>query len=474
MKNKILKILFLILAICFAIPSIVFWITNGTIYKFNDFFHFFINGKNIELQAAVFVIMLILITIVYLLIIKKQNKIFKDIKEMIIFIALTSLIYAVVVPYTSSDVFYYMGTGTLESKYGQNPYYTSMKGYTQENFEKIENDEIILKGLKNWGDQKVVYGPVWTITCKILTTISMWNINLGLVCFKVFNILLHLLNCYIIYLITKKKKFVLLYGLNPLILLEGIVNVHNDMLLITLILGSIYFAYKKKKILLSILFLALATAVKYVAILLLPFLIIYNYRKENTLVRLKQCIKYGLIFVGIVLASYLIYFQDFQVFNGLNAQQHKHANSISLMLCLYADGLKYIEIYRTITLACFTVLFAIICIKMIRTKNIKFINIMKKLNLAILVFLFIVITNFQAWYLIWLYPVIMWQKSIMINQIIGMSILSQILYSVFMIFGEHYSNGSAYFAIMLTGSVSIFICNLAIKKIRMKKIKNLS
>lgn len=32
-------------------------------------------------------------------------------------------------PWTSSDVFYYMGVGELDGVYNQNPYYVTMKDY---------------------------------------------------------------------------------------------------------------------------------------------------------------------------------------------------------------------------------------------------------------------------------------------------------------------------------------------------------
>ena len=72
------------------------------------------------------------------------------------------------------------------------------------------------------------------------------NIDIGILLFKILGVLAHILNCYIIYKLTKKKIFVLLYGLNPFILLEGIANVHNDMYIITFVLASIYFLIKRK------------------------------------------------------------------------------------------------------------------------------------------------------------------------------------------------------------------------------------
>ena len=45
-------------------------------------------------------------------------------------------------PWTSSDIFYYMGVGELDSVYKQNPYYISMQEYSMNEPQAIENDEI--------------------------------------------------------------------------------------------------------------------------------------------------------------------------------------------------------------------------------------------------------------------------------------------------------------------------------------------
>ena len=277
-KNKILQILFILISIIFAIPSIINIVKNKTVYEFTDFYQFFMNNYNIKIQTTIFIILLIIITIIYLIIIKKQRKIFKDTKEILIFISIIVIIFMIILPFTSSDVYYYMGTGRLESKYHQNPYYITMNEYIENHQEEIKNDTVIQKGSNYWGEQTVVYGPIWPLICGILTSISVGNVDLCLFIFKVFNGLLHIINCYLIYKITKKNIFVLIYGLNPFILFEGISNTHNDMLVMTLIFLSIYVLLRKRNITLSVIVLAISAAVKYFTILLLPFIIIYYFR----------------------------------------------------------------------------------------------------------------------------------------------------------------------------------------------------
>ena len=110
----------------------------------------------------------------------------------------------------------------------------------------------------------------------ILSKIAGDNINISLFVFKLFNLIIHLINMYLIYIITNKKKvFALIYGINPFVLFELLSNVHNESLMILFMLCAMYFLIKKKRLIPSIIMLALATTVKYIAILIVPFVVIY-------------------------------------------------------------------------------------------------------------------------------------------------------------------------------------------------------
>ena len=74
----------------------------------------------------------------------------------------------------------------------------------------------------------------------------------------------------------------LLYGLNPLILIELLSNVHNDIYLILFLLLALYFLVRKKNILLTTVFLAFSMAIKFSTILIVPFILLYCFRKMFT------------------------------------------------------------------------------------------------------------------------------------------------------------------------------------------------
>lgn len=463
-KNRwSLKIAFIVISFLLATPSIMYLFQNKTILGFETYFDFLLKGGSKWVQSSLYLLLLVALIIVYLLIIKKRKKLFKNNKTMIGFIAIISLIFAIIVPFTSSDIFYYLGVGRLDSTYHQNPYYTTIQDFVQtDNHEQLLNQDGVLKqGYENyWSMATVVYGSMWTIICRVIAGCSLGNLDIAMLLFKLVNILVHLLSCYLIYKITKKKIFVLLYGLNPFILLEGISNVHNDIYIVLFVLASIYFLKKKNNIVLCLLFLALATAIKYFTILLLPFLILYYLRKEKTGKRTIKTIGFGFLFLIFLMIPYLFYIRDFEVFKGLLTQQDKIAKSLYVViLTTLENSAEIITFLQNGLLALFSISFIGICFKYLLKPEIKFRKIIQTVNWFIFIFLFLLITQFQPWYIMWLFPCIMWQKAKNIKLIIGVSLISQIANAIFLVYGEGWQYGTPYFLVMVAGIFSILILN---------------
>lgn len=458
----ILKFSFIIITLAFAIPSIIYYINNGTILNFNKYFCFLLtNNSNREYQTIIYLAILGIMTLIYFLILKNHKAIFKNIKELVKYIAIVSVIYIAIIPFTCSDVFYYLGTGRIESKYNQNPYYTTIEETIESQKIDLEKDTVMKQASNNdWANTTVVYGPIWSLVSRIVGALSCGNIDIGLLIFKILNIILHLLNCYLIYKISHKKLFVLLYGLNPFILIEGLMSVHNDMFVVFFILLALYFLIKKKNLALSVISLALASGIKYFAILLLPFFIIYFFRKEKVSKRFIECIKYGLLFFAILGLPYLIYIQDINVFAGIFTQQGKLAKNFYIILKEYfSNNVNMVTTVNKILMLVFVLMYTIKCISLLTQKNIILRKEFKSLELILAIFIFLLITNFQPWYIMWLYPLIIWQSSNNIKLLVQVSILTQFANSIFLAYTESWKNGTPFTFIMVTGTLLLIIFN---------------
>lgn len=326
---------------------------------------------------------------------------------------------------------------------------------------------MLKQGYNNyWADTTVVYGPVWQLICRLVAGISFGNIDFALLIFKLLNVIVHLCNCYLIYKISNRKIFTLLYGLNPLVLIEGIACVHNDIFVVLFILLALYCLTKKKNLIATIVFLAIATAIKYFTIILLPFIIIYYFREEKPLKRFQKCIQYGLIFLIIFAIPYIFYVRDVQVLKGLFVQQEKLAKSFYVILIEYFRNPDLLpKTVNHILLGIFIIVYFFTCIILLNKKQIHFRDEMKKANYFIMAFLFLLITNFQPWYIMWLFPLLIWQSADNIRWIPQIAIITEFANSIFLTYGESWPNGVPFIFVLVTFSLGIWIMNSKKEKI---------
>lgn len=259
-----------------------------------------------------------------------------------------------------------------------------------------------------------------------------------------------------------------MYGLHPLVLIEGISNAHNDMFVLLFILIATYMLIKRKDIVLSTIFLSLATSVKYFAILLLPVFILYHYRDKKLLMRMVlggMCI---LLFAVFVLAYYFPFIQDLDVFKGMETQQGKLGKSFYITLRLMFPEARNLtaNINKMLTLT-FVFLYFIKCVDLLFKKKIDIKKEMREHVIYLMSFLFLLITNFQPWYLIWLFYAIFWQKKENAFYLINICFAALLANSVFLIYTEAWQNGMVFSSSMIA---SIVCLNLIGKSKKMKKL----
>lgn len=410
-KKANYKILFLITCIVMMMPSVIYLCKNKTILNFTEWFTFFLHNPSNYIESVlgtlIYGILFILLIYFYFKILKNSNQEFGSIKKVVLFVAIIALIFGIMIPFTTSDIFYYMGTGWLDCHYEENPYYTTVKEVRLQNL----NDEI-LQRTGVWENQVVVYGPLWAFICKILSFLSFGKVTLCLYVYKIAAILVHVLNTIFVYKITKKKKFALLYGINPFILFEMITNVHNDLYLIAFVLIALYFLLKKKNIYLAIIFMALATCIKYVSVLLIPFMVLYYLKDKKIWKKILYCFLYVILFTAVIFMVYLIYAKDVKMFFIMTMQQNKYREGLLAILLELSSkiGINILQYGKTL----FITIFILVAIDgmayMFFYKKINFSATIRKYNNLLLAFLFLVITNLCPWHTSWLMPTIFWLK----------------------------------------------------------------
>lgn len=414
-KENIIKIAYVIISFIFTIPSIMYLIENKSIYRFSYIFKYMLQKETTPLSNCIDFVMYVLffsiLFYLYYFIIKNINNFFKSNKSMYIYIVVIAALFLIIIPITSYDVYSYIGNGWVDFKYSENPYYTSV----QQVWDKNGPDQMLGKVARCWRNEPVIYGPAWSIICKTLTSLSFGNITAALYIFKFATLIIFVGSLFLIYKITKKKIFVAMFGLNPYILFEFLSNVHNDIFLVFFVLLSIYFIKNRKNVILSVACVAIATAIKYLSILLLPFIIIYALKDENIKNKIIKTIIYGLEFLVILCAFYLIYIRDLNVLAGIFIQQNKYGRSIFLGIYYLLNGDQNIlRVAKIIALGIFAISYVTIVFKLFftnKTKELKFSKLMRVYQIFLFLFTFVLITNFNAWYVIWLFPTLFFQKA---------------------------------------------------------------
>src|SRR3989344_1494210 len=180
----------------------------------------------------------------------------------------STLILIFASPFLSSDLFNYIFYSKIILNYHANPYAHRALDFPGDDWLRF----------MRWVHGYAPYGPLWLAGAIIPALLGFGKFILNLLMFKIFIGLFHLINSYLIFKILRKTgiKNILLgtafYALNPLLLIEGVANSHNDIVLASLLLFAICF-YVHKENAKSFAALFVGTLIKYIPILILPWYI---------------------------------------------------------------------------------------------------------------------------------------------------------------------------------------------------------
>lgn len=207
-------------------------------------------------------------------------KLFSKSKVGIKYLATTTIVNTFILffayPFLSYDVFNYIFDAKILLYYHLSPYTHKALDFPADDWIRF----------MRWTHRYSPYGPLWLGFSLVPAVLGMGKFILNLLFFKLFIGLFHLVNSFIIYKISKSNKSenplfaTAFYALNPVFLIEGVANSHNDIVFVAFILSSIYFLSNNKK---SHAFAVLifGALLKYISILILPWILINNFYKMS-------------------------------------------------------------------------------------------------------------------------------------------------------------------------------------------------
>lgn len=156
-------------------------------------------------------------------------------------------------PFLSHDFFNYMFDAKIVTWYQQNPYFFRALDFPNDQWLRF----------MHWTHRTYPYGPLFLLMTLIPSFLSFGKFLLSFLLFKAMFVGFYLLSVYCLQKLN--KKWALIFATSPLILVEGLVNGHNDLIGVSLALVGIYFLLKGQE-LKSRLFLVSSAGIKYITL----------------------------------------------------------------------------------------------------------------------------------------------------------------------------------------------------------------
>ena len=329
-----------------------------------------------------------------------------------------SILMTLSIPGNSSDIYGYSARGGQQTLYKQNPYIQTVS-----EIKDHKSNPLFLNF--DWKDQPTTYGPIFILTTKVILNLSNNNLFLSLLNFKLLNLTVFL---FLILFVLKMNRLNDLYLLawNPLILIQGLWNCHNDLISGLFIFLGIYL-FKKERYFWSIFALTMSGSIKYVSLIIIPLIVFYLIKNRVRKRIFLNCILgfcCGCLLIVIVSIDYLHFYnkvdsENLQKIISNIALVHKSLIATVFILSKYLVRWKGINCDLNFLLRiikyCVYFIFAIIYL---------FISVKKKSNLfydlILVLFLFFSFTlaKFHSWYLLNVLLLIPFLESCILKQIL--------------------------------------------------------
>jgi hypothetical protein len=299
-----------------------------------------------------------------------------------LFIGLPGIISPMV---TSQDIFSYVMYARMGAIYHLNPLTTVPSALPHD----------MLYGSIYWKNQPSVYGPTWVI----LTTGLQWilsHMRLGhplamIVVLRLLTLGAHLGSSLLIWSISghlqpnpsyrqlqMRKRAVLAFAWNPLLLVEASINAHNDTFVLFFILIACWLLVRpsvRHSHVYAIIMLALATAIKINIVLLVPGVILYLWAQRQST---RSICKILAVYIGTVIALYAPFWQNgavLRVFTinpgtNLNVNTLAEFGAVSLSTVVHVFTGHTLnragQIVHTMSIIIFIFIYATLCLRAIQ------------------------------------------------------------------------------------------------------------
>lgn len=139
-------------------------------------------------------------------------------------------------PFLSHDIYNYIFDARIFTYYHQNPYTHTALDFPTDQMTRF----------MHWTHRNYPYGPSFLAITIIPSFLSLGKFILNYVLFKALMIGSYILAVY--YLSKWKKEWAVFYATHPLVIVDGLINAHNDILAVSMALIGLYYVFHKSDV----------------------------------------------------------------------------------------------------------------------------------------------------------------------------------------------------------------------------------
>ncbi|OGV88957.1 hypothetical protein A2Z41_00070 [Microgenomates group bacterium RBG_19FT_COMBO_39_10] len=269
LKEKLIILLLILVPALFFVFS-YFWVDYGLFLLVADghpFFNHFqwmigFRDSHRPLLANVYLLLIgVLFGLQIFLLFVKRLK-FLSIKNLFLLAGMGTLFFSLAYPFLSRDLFTYLFSAKMVLFYRVNPFVVPPMNF-------LSTD--LWVGMAHNIEFPYAYGPVSLLFSLIpMLLFSGQRFILNFLGYKLLNAALFYLTGFLLYKLSDKDKRIFSFWFfNPFLVVELLMNTHNDLLMIGLFIVALYYLYKGSRLKAWLAFVA-SVLIKYASIIALP------------------------------------------------------------------------------------------------------------------------------------------------------------------------------------------------------------
>jgi hypothetical protein len=269
----------------------------------------------------------------------------------------------------------------------------------------------------------IMYQPIWIFVSAFISWVGHAGILLSVYLFKLLSLAAHLSVAILLVKLaditkTSDKSLPPSYLLNPLFLFEFVGQGHFDLLMMSFVMASLIFLFRRQ-LLLSSLFLAAALNIKITTLIFIPLIAFYIWNVSG-MEGLKSTFVVGVPFVAVTIITYVPFWGGFSTLNGLKSQSKWVVNSLfSGIYSLAGVALQklgrfsLLDHYVPRVLNILSLLLPAFAIFKMRNKVWKWVSREKRMSyqdflvitaIALMIYVLVIQRSYWPWYLALIFP----------------------------------------------------------------------